>query len=348
MERLRLRVVDERRGRFAALRDSTVLIYWPHGLGDWVHLSVILPMLEPSNRYFITRFGDDFVSVLDGNSYLRTIHSGVNEISDGSEAGARHFGLDFKRIRGTRMDLAVPERFAPAFSTAKIDAVLYTDYPETQGESRFPFHTKARKLLHQLVLPERLACFDLGNPLPSTIDFHVPPEIQALVNARLLGLMEPGERLCVVASGGHTAARKNWNVAQARRFEELLSGRDKRWHFLSPDSNYGALFSGLGLPFALTYKAILVRTDLVVGVPAGPLHMAMAHGGVPSVGIWIAHHPDWYDEPAPHARHLVGSGVVSGRPATLTKPPAWRHAVRTVDSVQIPAEDVLETVAALL
>ena len=32
-----LPAVREDRGRFAALRDARVLIYWPHGFGDWVH-----------------------------------------------------------------------------------------------------------------------------------------------------------------------------------------------------------------------------------------------------------------------------------------------------------------------
>ena len=63
MDTARLR---EDRGRFAALRDKRVLIYWPHGLGDWVHFGAVAPLLEPSNVYAITRFGDDYVALFEG------------------------------------------------------------------------------------------------------------------------------------------------------------------------------------------------------------------------------------------------------------------------------------------
>ena len=64
---LRLPAVREDRGRFAALRGKRVLIYWPHGFGDWVTFGAIAPLLEPSNTYAITRFGDDYVSLMEGN-----------------------------------------------------------------------------------------------------------------------------------------------------------------------------------------------------------------------------------------------------------------------------------------
>ena len=35
---------------FENVRNAAVLIYWPHGFGDFVFLSTILPLLEPSNR----------------------------------------------------------------------------------------------------------------------------------------------------------------------------------------------------------------------------------------------------------------------------------------------------------
>ena len=45
-----VRAMREDRGRFAALRDARVLIYWPHGLGDWVHFGAIAPLLEAIER----------------------------------------------------------------------------------------------------------------------------------------------------------------------------------------------------------------------------------------------------------------------------------------------------------
>src|SRR5215469_13125610 len=85
-----LGAMREDRGRFADLRDARVLVYWPHGLGDWVHLSTIAPLLERSNTYAITRFGDDYVSLMDGNRYFTPLYSGVRAPGDGAEQGARH------------------------------------------------------------------------------------------------------------------------------------------------------------------------------------------------------------------------------------------------------------------
>src|SRR6202043_3704765 len=89
------------------------------------------------------------------------------------------------------------------------------------------------------------------------------------------------------------------------------------WRFISMDdedlgdgvAGFSALFRDLGLLFARVYKALAARTDLFIGIPAGPLHFTLARGGVPTVGLWLAHHPDWYDEPNPDAVHLVGRYV---------------------------------------
>src|SRR5579862_1404968 len=76
--------------RFAQLSDARVLIYWPHGLGDWTHLGAIVPLLDPSNSYAVTRFGDDYVSLMEGNRLLTPLFSGVRAPGDGGDRGAKH------------------------------------------------------------------------------------------------------------------------------------------------------------------------------------------------------------------------------------------------------------------
>ena len=71
------RAMREDRGRFAALRGARVLIYWPHGLGDWTHLGAIAPLLEPGNAYAATRFGDDYSSILEGQTSIAMLPSGM-------------------------------------------------------------------------------------------------------------------------------------------------------------------------------------------------------------------------------------------------------------------------------
>lgn len=126
------------------------------------------------------------------------------------------------------------------------------------------------------------------------------------------------------------------------------------WRFISMDdedlgegtAGFRALFGDLDEPFARAYKALAKRTDLFVGIPAGPLHLTMARGHIPTIGIWVAHHPDWYDEPNPDAIHLVGRYVrdrgFERRPATTTKPPALQHRLIYLDEEMIGADVVVE------
>ena len=75
---LQMRVFRERLEGFGQVRDTGVLIYWPHGFGDFVFLATILPFLEPSNRYFITRFGDNNTAVFDGCELLTPLYLGFD------------------------------------------------------------------------------------------------------------------------------------------------------------------------------------------------------------------------------------------------------------------------------
>jgi hypothetical protein len=78
----------------------------------------------------------------------------------------------------------------------------------------------------------------------------------------------------------------------------------------------------------------------------------MSSNAVAVAGIWRAHHPDWYDEPNERAAHLVGRIVTDRkfhlRPASVSKPLSLRHRLRYLDSEEIPAEAVLESVVELV
>ncbi|MEO6834481.1 MAG: hypothetical protein ABI231_01050 [Candidatus Tumulicola sp.] len=355
------RAMREDRGRFAGVRDARVLVYWPHGLGDWTHLGAIAPLLEPSNAYAIARFGDDYSSIMEGNRYFTPLVSGVRAPGDGADRGARHLGLDLRRLHGGSVEAALPPPLDSAVLAFAPDVLLWTDYPETEGRTAYPFHTKARNLARMLVRAERLASFDLANPLPNTIDFSVPLQTQERFDERLAALAPPGTRVCVISRAGVSAARKNWgDGSEARAFVETLRRVDPRWRFVSMDderlgegaAGFRELFAGLDEPFARLYKALAARAGLFVGVPAGPLHVTMARGGIPIVGVWLAHHPDWYDEPNPAATHLVGRHVrdrgFHRRPATTTKPPALQHRLEYLDTRGVPAEAVIEAALQVL
>lgn len=355
-----LRAMREDRGRFAHVRDARVLVYWPHGLGDWVNLGAILPLLEPSNAYAVVRFGDDYGSVLENDTRVTLLRSGVRSPGSGAELGSTHLGVELRSLRGGPATLVVPPPLDADVRAFAPDTLLWTDYPETEGRTAYPFHTKARNLARLLVRRERLADFDLSKPLRNSIDFSAPAETQRSLDERLNAFAPPGTRLCVLSRAGITAARKNWgDGSEARAFAQALRRYDSRWRVLSMDgeaygdatASYRELFADLVEPFARTFKALAARTALFVGVPAGPLHVVMARGGIPIVGLWLAHHPDWYDEPNPGAIHLVGKYVrdrrFDRRPATVTKPPALAHNIAYLDTLGIPADTVMDALASV-
>lgn len=359
MTQLRLTAMREDRGRFASLRDARVLIYWPHGLGDWVHFGAVAPLLEPSNAYAITRFGDDYVSVMDGNPMVQPLGSGVRALGDGSAFGKADLGLRLRDCNGRTVSIEVPNPMDEAVRRFGPSALLWTDYPETEGRTPYPFHTKARNLARLLVRSERLAHLDLSQPLANVIDFAAPSETQRRVDLQLEQLAPAGTRLAVISRSGFTAARKNWGGGtEARSFADALRRHSGDWRFISMDGDdlgdgsatFRALFNGIDEPFARLYKALARRIGLFVGIPAGPLHVTLARGGVPAVGLWLAHHPDWYDEPNPDAVHLVGSYVrergFDRRPATTTKPASLAHRIVYLDTPEITADDVAEAAVA--
>jgi len=239
--------------------------------------------------------------------------------------------------------------------------LLWTDFPETEGMTAYPFHTKARNLARLLVSRERLASLDLSQPLESTIDFVAPQSSQRRIDERLIRIVQPGTRLCVISRTGVTAPRKNWgDGSEARALVAALRRGNPPWSCISMDdeplgegaAGFRALFGDLNEPFARIYKALMMRTDLFVGIPAGPLHLTLARGGVPTVGLWLSHHPDWYDEPNRDAIHLIGRYVrdrgFDRRPATTTKPPSLAHRSRYLDTLEIAAEQVIEAAQTLI
>lgn len=358
-----MRVFDERNGAFAGLRDTRVLIYWPHGLGDFVHLGTILPFLEPSNTYAITRIGDDFLSMLDGAQGIRVLYTGVREIDDGAKFGVKHLGIDFKHIRNQAMDVMLPDPISTVIDPSEFDAILYTDYPEPTGRFGFPLFSKARVAIDALA-GDRVDSIDWNNPLKNVISFQASVEVQARIDEKLCKQFGADARIMLLGTGGHTEPRKTWPADYER---ELIS----RWLRSDPcnavvrfqDHALGiredariislrAFCSADNALFSEVLKALLARAKIYVGVPAGPLHAAMNARIIPVVGIWQAHHPDWYDEYFANSRHLVGRWVATMgfeyRLATKTKPKHLRQSYRYVTSDIVPVDDVWREMQTLL
>ena len=137
-------------------------------------------------------------------------------------------------------------------------------------------------------------------------------------------------------------------------FADLLRKDSPNWRFVSMEeedlgersAGFRALFADLEMPFGVLLKAVAARIHLLVGIPAGPLHFALARGGIAVVGLWFAHHPDWYDEPNPRAIHLVGKYVrdrrFDKRIASTSKPPSLQHRLQYLETKGVAAQTVFE------
>ena len=385
------RVFRREEDGFANVRNANVLIYWPHGFGDWVFLSYILPLLEPTNRYFLTRFGDDNSSLYDGCEIATPIYLGHDgtRCGDGTAFGIQHFGMrgksheDGNGVARIELPLAAHE----ACTRYRIDAVLDLPFWESYGGCSFPLHSKGRNMLQKLLPPERLAALDLDRALPSCLNFSAPDFVRVWVDSRLRSLAGwRGRKLCMIARNGYTSTGKNWahhwredlpeerrrEGEEARDFLRLMQERDPGWlfvtmedrHFSGDDTirdralrcvSYAELFGGEGrggLPFGLVMKALVGMAALVVGVPAGPYHLAMAHPGVPTIGIWTEHFPSWYDEPKAKSVHLLSRNIWDGeagaRCGSFDRQGRIEFVTRRLDSRIIPGEAVLSAVEDLL
>src|SRR5690348_14423977 len=141
----RIKCYTHDRGGFADLRREHVLLYWPHGFGDWVQFSLVLPYLDQTNRYWMTRFGDDTVSVLSSHSIATPVYLGINSphCDDGGQYGNKHLQITYDRIDGGELEIQAPLSLHEVIASEQIGSLLWTWYPETHGTSPPPYHTKA-------------------------------------------------------------------------------------------------------------------------------------------------------------------------------------------------------------
>jgi len=352
-----MRLYTHDRGDFASLRNQRILVYWPHGLGDFVAFSYVLPLLEHTNMLWITRFGDDSISVMDNNNYVTPIFVGglpAAQSRDGESLNVRHMGMSYGTIDGGKQKVLLPRSAFEVCRRHRINTLLWTSFPETWGTQPFPYHSKARNLARHIVPPSSRPVLESKIPLTNSINFSVAPWLSAWVEARLRNVLRLGERkLCLISRNGYTSTGKNWGHSwredmpetrrregeECRDFMRLLLKKDRRWSFLAMEDRlfekddtlrsrelhcysfaevFGPASSGT-LPFGLILKAIVNFASLSVGVPTGPFHVSMVKRDLPTIGIWIEHSPIWYDEPKDCAIHLVGSEALHRDPRVLSQ-----------------------------
>lgn len=370
---------------FRDVKDSNVLIYFPHGFGDFVQFSYILPLLESSNHYWMTRYGDDYTIVMDGNLHVTPLFLGIKSTLCDAEAlyGNHPLGIDIDKIDGSIQQIEAPLALTRYCTAHGIDTVYVATYPEIWGYGPFPYHTKARHMLSLMTNLSEETRKRLDAPLRSTINFVVPPAIQNWVEAQLHCHLGLGDRkLCIISQNGHTSIEKNWGHLwredfpgksqiegeECRDFMRLMLKHDPNWTFLVMEDrllkgedticskelsaySYAQVF-GANLPFGLAMKACANVADLAVGVPTGPHHLAMAKDDLPVVGIWLAHMPSWYDEPKQASIHVISRNVIrterGHRPGSFLSRGELIYRALEVDTRIITGEQAFEASRILL
>lgn len=378
---LDMRVFCDNAKDFSSVKNSNVLFYWPHGLGDFVFLSAILPFLDSSNHYFIARYGDNNTSLFEGCNYITALYVGVDTAScdDGLHFKNKHFGLSDAN-NNSIFRLNLPNSLYSTCKQSKIDTIVYIPFWESHGYEPYPFHTKGRKCLKHLTSLDLLKNPALEKALPSTINFNAPVFVNKWVESRLRSLAGwSGKKLCLITRNGYTSVGKNWGHLwrnempegkqregeECRDFIRLLHARDPAWVFvvfedrvfIGDDTvtdarlncfSFAELFSGTPggpLPFSLVLKALLSIADIAIGVPSGPTHLAMAKPGLPTIGIWTEHYPSWYDEPKSESIHILSKNIWASnavnRPGSFSNHKSLNYEMIHADTCIIPGETVL-------
>jgi hypothetical protein len=166
------------RGGFASLRHENVLMYWPHGFGDLVGLGYVLPLLEPTNKIWITRFGDDYLSLMDGSEYITPVFVGgppAIHAGNGDVLNTCNLGMAYDKINGSKQNVILPRSIFEVCRRNKITTILWTSYPETFGRRPFPYHTKARNLARHIAPRSSYPVIESNIPLINGIHFGVAP-----------------------------------------------------------------------------------------------------------------------------------------------------------------------------
>ena len=153
------------------------------------------------------------------------------------------------------------------------------------------------------------------------------------------------------APDAQEGSRLGFLAMEDRIFEHDNTLRDRALNCWS----YAELFGtpdDFSLPFGNLMKAILNVADLVVGVPAGPYHLAMVKPELPTIGVWAEHFPSWYDEPKEASLHLLSRNLrdhgIDKRVGSIYEMGEAKFKCWHLDSRIIPGESVLNAAEELL
>jgi len=329
-----------------ALQDANIVVYFAHGLGDFVMFGNIVQFLaRTKNKLHITRVGDHYVGIYDRCDLLRPVYSGItaSHTHDGAEFGKPDFNLAHPT------DLRVTSELQKNLEDIKCTHICVENFFEHYGSRhRPPFHSKSRNLIYHFrdkLTPQELASLD--QPLPNVINTSPHPLIDDMVERRLRAVTPYNKdtRIVVISRYGATSCEKNWGHKyrcrefpkegdEARQFIKLCRDKNKNTLFVTMEDSsvtginslvdhahnvfrFGEVFSpgsaGVLIPYAMLLMALFRKTDVHVGCPTGPAGVATLFDNLQNVILWIDMFPSWFFEPTANTINILGDTNIATR-----------------------------------
>lgn len=364
------------------LRDANIVIYFPHGLGDWVMFSCVAPFLNcNNNQLYITRFGDDYVSLQNNSNTLRPLYSGLPNVhcNDGHDYDRHHFHFHIPDAT-----LKVTATMAAKLQAINCTHICFDGFPEVGGNYyEFPFHSKPRnvlrKIYHAMSAVEKAT---LNNPLPSCVNTHANDLLTEFVLTRLRQHTPYNSKtkLILISRYGLTSCGKNWGhlfrseqypneADECREFISLCRKKNSNTVFVSLEhvgvSGAGSLIDAqnnvfgfhnlfgndagcsIFTPFASTLLALMRVADIHVGCPTGSSGVATLFPNLTNVIVWIELFPSWYFEPTANTVNLISANSLHQRQNQVgsfdsNKNVCYRNAY--VDTLNVSGEAVFNFV----
>ena len=328
---------DALRQGFFSLRGENVLVYWPHGIGDWVFLGLVLGLADKSNHYYVVRFGEDHLPIFENAP------DNIHTVCVSEKPSPPHGCVNFPGIwqpgwssLGT-VDVSLPPSLHDLCVSKNINHVI-CDFPEVYNSGTYPFHTKARNQLRHFMNPEDPV---LKAPIKNNcVSYDIPVDVEQRLEAYFRNETgyDKSKKLCLISRIGDSHIEKNWGhmhreetetqqeSEEPMEFISLLKKDDPNWMFVSferdkftyphtlksEDNDCFAsydIFGSKKVLFIHVLKFLLKRCDLFVGVPTGLTMMASLSEDFPSISIWLGLFPSWYEEPKQNCTYMLNKTV---------------------------------------
>ena len=309
------------------LNNENILIYFPHGLGDWVMFNNITPFLN--NNIFMSRYGDNYSSIMEDSEKITPIYCGVNNVH--SEQS------DF--ISSNNFD-TLPRSILEKCKKNKITHFFFNPFYESQ--STFPYHSKGRSHLlscHDLLSDEQKS--NLNNVLKNNINIKDNSFITNILISKLYSMTSYNSlsKIIVISRYGITSVGKNWGhlyrdekykneADEAREFIDLCLKKNPNTIFLTMESSllnsshslknykknvysteelFGSFDNNNNIPYAILLKSLFSITDIHIACPSGPLGLSLLFNNIKSIGLYIEHIPSWYFEPGKNELNIISN-----------------------------------------